>query len=122
MTERKWNLSKGVFDPLIVNELSQAFEKAQALVDRAAPRGTPKIAAAELARFILAEARAGETQPDLVARVAAGKTLLAWYTRASKAARERDDRVATHSFRRQSMPRAGAPICPRSSPRWHAPN
>jgi hypothetical protein len=76
MSELESNLSKGVFDPLVVNELALAFGKAKVLVDRSISRDTPRLEDVELARFILAEARSGETQPDLVARAAVGKALL----------------------------------------------
>jgi hypothetical protein len=103
MSEFKSNLSKGVFDPVVVNELSQAFGTARALVDRTIPRSAPKVEGVELARFILAEARSGETQPDLVAHAAAGKALLRRHRGQSKIAREYDEANSGVSVRTGSI-------------------
>lgn len=88
MREIKWNPSKGVFDPRVVNELFQAFRKAQALVHRATPTGATKVDDVELAHLILAEARSGEIQSDLVARAAVGKALLRRKTGRSRTAQD----------------------------------
>jgi hypothetical protein len=91
MRESKSNLSTGVFDPLLVNELFRAFGKAKVLVDRSIPRGAPGVEGMELARFILAEVRSGEIQPDLVARAAVGKALLQQKRRQPKIERNYDE-------------------------------
>lgn len=70
------DLSQGVFDPLITKDLTKAYEKADRYLDRQCCGGLTEIDRDRVARRIVSEARAGETQPDLVWRAAVAKVLL----------------------------------------------
>lgn len=103
MTELYLNPSNGVFDPPVLRDLAGAFEKADRHIDRLRPSGFGTIDRDSVARQILFEAQAGETQPDLVWRAAVAKVLLEARAAPVKATRESE----------AEMPPAG----PHASPR-----
>jgi hypothetical protein len=121
MNEFKASLSKGIFDPAVVKDLSEAFEKAEKLIDRSIPGDAPALERENVARLILAEARSGETQPDLVACVAVGKALLERQSRPSKSKRERDGKAPRDRAQGQRGPRARTADLPSAGPHA-APN
>lgn len=116
MNEFNTSLSKGIFDPAVVKDLSEALEKAEKLIDRSIRGDAPELERENVARLILAEARSGETQPDLVACVAVGKALLEHQSRPSKSKRERDSKAPSDRVQRQTAPRAGAADFPSAGP------
>jgi hypothetical protein len=116
MNEFKANLSNGIFDPAVVKDLSEAFEKAENLIDRSVPEDAPELERENVARLILAEARSGETQPDLVACVAVGKALLERQSRQSKTRQERDGKALSERVQEQPRPRAGEADLPSAGP------
>ncbi len=68
-----WN---GVFDPAALRNMAEAFEKAERHLDRLRSSAVAEVDRDRVARRIVSEARAGETQPDLVWRAAVVKVLL----------------------------------------------
>ena len=76
MNKFKAGLSEGVFDSSAVKDLFEAFEKADAHVNRSDSADVPESDREDLARRIMSEARTGETQPDLLWRSAVAKMLI----------------------------------------------
>jgi hypothetical protein len=81
MNKFKAGLSEGVFDSSAVKDLFEAFEKADAHVNRSDSADVPETDREDLARRIISEARTGETQPDLLWRSAVAKMLIEQKTR-----------------------------------------
>jgi hypothetical protein len=76
MTEIHLNPANGVFEPPVLEAMAEAFDKAERQLDRLRSSVVPEIDRDRVARRIVSEARAGETQPDLVSRAAVAKVLL----------------------------------------------
>jgi len=76
MTEFKADPSKGVFDSSETKNLSEAFEKADEIINRPETPLDSEIDRDDLARHIISEALEGETQPDLLSRSAVAKMLI----------------------------------------------
>jgi hypothetical protein len=112
MMQVQTDLSRGVFDPLVAKDLTEAFEKAERYLDRLCFGALIEIDRDRVARRIVSEARAGETQPDLVWRAAVAKVLLERQAVASEA----DSEPATKSVDRQSRRRATKPAVPADMP------
>jgi hypothetical protein len=76
MDQLKSDLSQGIFEPCVAKELTEAFHKAQELIDRSRSEDRRRLNRDNVARKIIDEALGGETQPDLVARAAVAKALI----------------------------------------------
>jgi len=85
MTEIHLSPSNGVFDPPVLKDMAEAFGKAERQLDRLRSSAVPEIDRDRVARRIVFETRAGETQPDLVWRAAVAKVLLEAQTKTSRA-------------------------------------
>jgi len=115
--------SKGVFDPPALRDLAGAFEKAERHIDRLRSSAFAEIDRDRVARRIIAEARCGETQPDLVWRAAVAKVLLETRTASQKAGGEPLTRAAGRLTRGRceepagwaDMPPAGSHATPQNT-------
>jgi hypothetical protein len=76
MTQVRSDLSQGIFDPSAARGLTLAYEKAEHYLDHSVFRDLNEIDRDRVARRIVAQAREGETQPDLVWRAAVALVLL----------------------------------------------
>jgi hypothetical protein len=77
MTELDRNLAYGIFEPPALKDMAEAFEKAERHLDQLSACYRAEIDRDRVACFVVAEARAGETHPELVWRAAVAKFLLA---------------------------------------------
>lgn len=105
MMQVRTDLSRGIFDPLVAKDLTEAFEKAERYLDRRCFGALTEIDRDRIARRIVSEARAGETQPDLVWRAAVAKVLLERRAEVSDA----DSEPAAESVDRRSRECATKP-------------
>lgn len=121
MTTLDPNPSNGVFDPSAVRHMVEAFAKAESHLDRLRSSAVAAIDRDRVARRIVSEVRAGETQPDLVWRAAVVKVLLETRAPRSKAACEPVARSAggrRHRRQEQSVvPTDLPPAGPHATPR-----
>lgn len=76
MTMLDGDLARGIFHPPATKDLTEAFEKAERHLSRLSSAAVAEVDRDRVARRIVSEARAGETQPDLVWRAAVAKVLL----------------------------------------------
>jgi hypothetical protein len=114
MDELKADLRKGIFEPSVTKDLSEAFGKAEKLIDRSISTDAPEIDRAKVARVIIAEARAGETQPDLVSRAAVAKVLIE--SRSSAATETGESRIPDEPSRGDMRPPAEPADMPPAGP------
>lgn len=112
MMQVQTDLSRGVFDPWVAKDLTEAFEKAERYLDRLCFGALTEIDRDKVARRIVLEARAGETQPDLVWRAAVAKVLLERRAVESRA----DNEPALKSVDCQASGRARTPAVPADMP------
>lgn len=111
MIQHDMNPSTGVFDPSVVRDLVEAFDRARRHLDRLRGTGLPEIDRTRLARRILVEARSGETEPDLVWRAAVARILLEARAEASQSAADlplAGPHAQAHHTNEAGTPGAGA--------------
>ena len=109
MTEFKADPSKGVFDSSETKNLSEAFEKADKIINRPETPLDSEIDRDDLARHIISEALEGETQPDLLSRSAVAKMLI---EQNADAAEEPSGDAETKANPQDETVRKGPPSAP----------
>lgn len=116
MDEFKKGLAQGVFDPPAVKDLTDAFGKAEEHIQRLAAGSVVDLDSEKVACHIIAEARDGETQPDLVWRTAVAKALLATQNDTSKVEKKRDRKSPGKGGRRRPQRRVEPTDMPPAGP------
>jgi hypothetical protein len=109
MTEFKADPSKGVFDSSETKNLSEAFEKADEIINRPETPLDSEIDRDDLARHIISDALEGETQPDLLSRSAVAKMLI---EQNADAAEEPSGDAETKANPQDETVRKGPPSAP----------
>lgn len=72
--QNRTHLTEGIFDPAMMAALATAFGKATDCLDRWGPEGPDRDL---VARQIVAQARTGETEPELLWRAGLARALVA---------------------------------------------